>query len=110
MSARTREKGLKRRNLIAVILSVMAVILIGGSISGFAKGPKRQESACKYYTSIAIERGDTLWGIASKYMTSEYGGAKEYIREVRALNHMDGDCIREGEYLMIPYYSDENCE
>lgn len=107
MLARMRENGLGKEILAGVIVSVMAVILIGGSISGSAKGRGNRESSYKYYTSIVIEQGDTLWGIASEYVTPEYDGVEDYIREVRALNHMDGDCIRAGQYLMVPYYTNE---
>lgn len=92
---------------LAAVLFMMAVILIGGSISGFAKARRTEECAYKYYTSIAIEPGDTLWGIASEYMTSEYDGVDEYIREVRKLNHLSDNGICAGQYLMVPYYSDK---
>ena len=61
----------------------------------------------KYYTSIVVEKGDTLWDIANQYITPEYGDISEYIGEVKYLNHLRGDEIHAGEYLTIPYYSDD---
>lgn len=107
MLVRIRKTGRGKDILVAVILFVMAVVLIGGSMSSSAKGRGERGESYKYYTSVVIEQGDTLWGIASEYVTPEYSGVEEYIREVRALNHMEGDCIRAGQYLLVPYYSDE---
>lgn len=107
MSGKAYERRVQKKVLATAILSVMAVVLIGGSISGFAKARRAAESSHKYYTSISIQPGDTLWGIASEYMTPEYDGIEDYIREVRKLNHLSDNGICAGQYLMIPYYSDK---
>ena len=46
-----------------------------------------------------------MWDIAEKYASSEYESLEAYIREVRRINHLDGDTIYAGSYLCIPYYS-----
>ncbi len=105
--------GKKRDNRRVLCFSILALfivaaILIGGTISGFASTSKSQNiTNYKYYTSIIIEPGDSLWEIASEYMTSEYSDVEEYIMEVMTLNHLMDDEIMAGEYLTIPYYSAE---
>lgn len=100
--------------LIITALFIIAVVLIGSTISGFAgtKDVMTEKNCHKYYTSIAVENGDTLWQIASEYMEVEYTSLKyssiqEYINEIRSLNHLIDDKITAGEYLTIPYYSME---
>ena len=61
----------------------------------------------KYYTSVEVEYGDTLWGIASNYMTEEYRSLQDYIEEIKTLNGLQSDMIRSGQFLVIPYYSSE---
>lgn len=93
---------------VTATLFIIAAILIFSSISGFASTKASDNtSAYKYYTSIAVEKGDTLWSIASKYMTGEYSDVDDYINEVKYLNHLDSNGIYAGEYLTIPYYSSE---
>ena len=58
----------------------------------------------KYFTSIEIEEGDTLWEIADQYITSEYKDKDEYIEEVKEMNHITGSIIQTGSTLLIPYY------
>jgi len=105
---------IKGNNFILVVtaLLIIAAVLIGSTISGFAgtKDVINEKSCNKYYTSIVIEDGDTLWKIASEYMDMEYTSLKynsvqEYINEIRSLNHLVDDKITAGEYLTVPYYS-----
>ncbi|MBO5371777.1 MAG: LysM peptidoglycan-binding domain-containing protein [Lachnospiraceae bacterium] len=105
MGKRIYRKGL---GFAVSIFIIIAIILIGSTVSGFASTNAFKDTRCyKYYTSIMIEPGDSLWEIASEYMTSEYDDIDEYISEVRTLNHIVDDKITAGEYLTIPYYSSE---
>lgn len=61
----------------------------------------------KYYTSVEIQPGDTLWEIADTYKTEGYSNRKSFIKEIQELNHIDDDQITSGCYLLIPYYAEE---
>ena len=61
----------------------------------------------KYYTSIRVEAGDTLWDIAERYVCDQTGSRQDYIREVMKLNGMKSDQIRTGENITVFYYSTE---
>lgn len=97
-----------KKRIPVVVFFLAAVLIMSSSISSFAKPKKTEEKFYKYYTSISVKKGDTLWSIASEYMTAEYDSIEEYILEVKRLNHMDGDTIYTGRYLTVPYYSVEN--
>lgn len=89
--------------------AIIALVLIGSTISGFASTNLDDDTPrYKYYTSIQIESGDSLWEIAKEYITPEYKDMDTYISEVRSLNHILDDHIMAGEYLTIPYYSNES--
>ena len=60
----------------------------------------------KYYTTIQVQSGDTLWDIADDYMSAEYENKTDFINEVKEMNHITGSMIRAGEILLIPYYSE----
>ena len=58
----------------------------------------------KYYKSIEIVSGDTLWDLAQTYMDDNYECAQDYIDEVKEINNLFDDNIHEGQYLTVPYY------
>ena len=59
----------------------------------------------KYYKSIQIHSGDTLWNIAEEYITEDYESFNAYITEVKKINKLSSDQIQDSQYLMVPYYS-----
>ena len=62
----------------------------------------------KFYTSIIVEKGDTLWSIADEYMSDEYEDRDSFMDEVREMNHLTGSIIHVDSTLLIPYYADAN--
>ena len=96
----------KRMVAIIVIILVSLGILLGTGISALASSDK--PAGCyKYYKSICVEEGDTLWDIAGEYITDTDMDRNEYIREICELNHICADEIHAGDYIIISYYSDE---
>ena len=58
----------------------------------------------KYFTSIRIKKGDSLWSIAKSRISEEYSSIGEYVEEVCETNHIYDGEIKEGMYLVVPYY------
>lgn len=67
---------------------------------------KQNLQGCKYYTSVTVETGDSLYSIASKYYTENYESIEKYIYEIKKVNGIRSDNICQGGYLTIPYYSE----
>lgn len=112
-SLRERRK-IQKRNLqlraAAALLSFVAVIFL--LIFHFTPQNTQADSepkapTYKYYTSIRVSSGDTLWDIANEYRTEEYSSIFSYISEVRKINHLKSNQITDGMYLCVPYYSVE---
>lgn len=99
----------QRKLSLAVLLcvAVIAATAISFSMVNTAEAGTPESSRYKYYTSIQVEPGSSLWDIAEKYASSEYESLEAYIQEVRQINHLDEDTIYAGSYLCIPYYSSE---
>lgn len=99
-----------RRNIIILILSVLlavALSILFISFSTQANDTKHQPSY-KYYKSIEVSKGDTLWSIAKNNIDSRhYKSTREYVAEVKKLNSLPTDNIIAGSYIIIPYYSEE---
>ena len=109
---RSRRAAAKKQQVtLLTILFVMTAAIIGCIVFGSTKAQAAPaETSYKYYTSIQVQKGDTLWNIACNYMTDEYASVNDYIEEICEINHIADSDIHSGQYLTIPYYSDEYLE
>ena len=89
---------------VALFVLISAILLTGFSMSAEESS---DSSRNKYFTSISVEEGDSLWTIATEYRTEEYNGIDKYIKELKSINNLVDDTIKAGETLIVPYYSDE---
>lgn len=102
---RKRDEYRRAFMFMAVFAVILIIVTASLSIRSFANEKSPAGSRTKYYTSIEIKKGDTLSGIASRYISSEYSGKKEYINEVVRLNRLDDiNDIHAGDHLIVPYY------
>ena len=102
---RSRRAAVKaQRRTFMLGLMVLTVIVIGSVLLGTIRTQAAPaEPSYKYYTSIQIQKGDTLWNI-----TDDYDSMDEYMEEICAINHILPGDIHSGQYLTIPYYSAEH--
>ncbi len=101
-----RELSLRRHLAMCFALTLVMAALFLFLLPGNA-GDKGQVEATtvkeKYFVSIQVRPGDTLWDIAEEY-SRDYQDYSEYIEEVRSVNQLSGDRITAGAYLFIPVY------
>ena len=118
MTIQEREKRaiIKKRKQIAkrrmiLLLAALFVITLGsvvfGSIFSKANNPSADLTKYKYYKSIIIEPGDSLWSIAEEYCNDSYQDTREYVSELKQLNSLTSDTIHEGQHLLVAYYNTE---
>ncbi|MCC8152036.1 MAG: LysM peptidoglycan-binding domain-containing protein [Lachnospiraceae bacterium] len=90
--------------IIAGILAAIAIITICGSrfqSSQVQASDRYVETTL--YKSVYVKSGDTLWTIADIYMDEIYGNKTEYIDEIREINHISGQSLQAGSYIIVPY-------
>ncbi len=112
---RIRNNKLRRRRQLRhhIMIFVTTVLLISCfSVCFFSLKTKAQsekeEVAYKYYKSIVVKSGDTIWDYAKEYAHEDYYDSYDsYIKEVIRINGISDDSIQSGQYLIIPYYSYE---
>lgn len=92
---------------IILILSLIFCIMLGFASLFISDSKASTDKNYKYYTSVEVKKGDTLWDIASEHITEEYRSLHEYVAEVKALNGLRSNYIRSGQSLVVPYYSPE---
>lgn len=96
-----------KKYLLTVAVTLILIAGISVTVgSAFVKAEDRDGASVqkKYYKSIQLEAGDTLWAIANEYRGDHYDSIYDYIDEVIEMNGLKSDEIHAGQYLTIPYY------
>ena len=77
-----------KRRVIGIIIAVVFVFLMSTFLLS-NNLIEAQETKDKQFTSIQVQKGDTLWKIAKKYMGNEYSSVDDYLkRYVRQIIYM----------------------
>lgn len=100
---------MKQNKLVkgSIIASFIIIIITFGVFKGTVMAsdrPNNKDTRTKIVSSILIEEGDTLWGLATEYYTEEFESINQYIEEIKKSNGILSDTIHTGEYIIIPYY------
>lgn len=112
MRKKTKRKSIKKRMKRYTCLSILLFALCLGGIA-YSKitveaTQKKAQGPYKYYTEIRVQRGDTLWDIANRYINTEvYHSLDDYMDEIREINSISYNRIYNGQQLIIPYYSEQ---
>ena len=90
-----------------IALTIVFALLVGvmwcTSLQIF-EGEEEMVVVNKYYKTIYVEAGDTLWDIAGEYVEGTDVSRQEYIEEVCRLNGLKADEIQAGEHIVVAYY------
>ncbi len=83
-----------------IIVSLLLVVFVFGISALNTKGEVLPfEFEYKY---IEVEKGDTLYSIASEYNDKDYYTNKEYVEMVADINSIPKNDIKVGEKILIP--------
>ncbi len=86
-----------------VVAAVMLVLLGKGLIRTNAEV---QEGTDKFYKSVTVKAGDSLWTIADTYKPAG-ASTVSYVKELKSINNLRSDNIRSGADLIVFYYVNE---
>lgn len=94
--------------LVVLVAAVMISSgFFGHSLMNTMAGEGRSPKINRYYTSVEISQGDTLWSLASQYTKNSGMNTKDYVRELKSMNNLKEDTIHTGQYLTIVYFSED---
>ncbi len=104
---KTRKKKVYCGKILAISLILAFFVGVGifHTITA-VKGNQRPNSQYKYYTSITIEYGDSLWSIAEQYCETQEE-MSSYVQEIKKINGLSQETIHAGNSLVVYYYSNE---
>lgn len=105
LAKRERTVKLQKRVIFITLVTIVSlIILLGSSIHALASS-NDNHPVNKYYTSITVEDGDTLWDIADEYISGYNVDKADYVNEISELNNLSDGNIHAGQSIVVAYYS-----
>lgn len=106
LTRRAQKVQMEKRLIVVISIIVVSLgILLGSSISAFASAREKAQLH-KYYTSVQLRQGDSLWKLAGEYASTDQS-EQEFIDEVCEVNGIsESNTLHSGQYLVVPYYSE----
>lgn len=89
-----------------VVAAAVLVLLFSNKNVTSADVTGTEVPLTKYYKSITIQSGDTLWDIAKTYKSGDYKNTQAYVDEIMQINHLPSDRIVSGQKLVIAYFAE----
>jgi len=89
--------------LLAVVICLSVIFLIIYIISvNRGRTAVSVDAGNISYISVPITTNDTLWSIADKYYSDEFGTINDYVKEIKRCNSLKSDNIYAGRYIVVP--------
>lgn len=92
-----------RRVFTGIVLMLVICVSFGAFLVSAHEKTSADKTVYKYYKSIQIQSGDTLWAIAEDTMTNDYNSVAEYVQVLKDMNNLNSDDIQAGQNLIIAY-------
>lgn len=95
----------KTKTIMIPLTLIIILLILGLSIlCTNQKSTSKADNSNITYMSVYIETDDTLWSIAYKYYSEEFGSIEDYIKEIKKCNSLKSDAIYAGRHIIIPVY------
>ncbi len=96
------------RSLTVILLMILAFCsgFFGHTLLNARAEEKASHSLNRYYTSVQLRQGDSLWDIARQYRAGSGYSCQEYVEELKRMNGLKSEQIHSGEYLTVVYFAE----
>jgi len=80
--------------ILAAVIVIVSILLLNHAFQSTMDAIEWHEQ------TYQVKDGDTLWAISGKYCPDSVD-RREWIDEIRALNHLSGSTVHEGQHLIV---------
>ena len=106
---KTRNHGKRRlRNFTIILLMILAFCsgFFGHTLLNARAEEAQLPELKRYYTSVQLHQGDSLWDLAERYRVGSGYSRAEYVEELKRMNGLKSEQIHSGEYLTVVYFAE----
>ena len=104
VNAKKRSLFIKMVTGVVIVAAVILFLVIMNSAK--VKTNAGVNTGTKFYRSVMVEKGDTLWSIAKENVSPGQEDIRALVNEIKDINNLTRDEITYGANIIIPYYED----
>jgi Na+-transporting methylmalonyl-CoA/oxaloacetate decarboxylase gamma subunit len=91
---------LTRRGRLAVVLTVLALMVVGFSGLGHVASQAAPPAARQHARTVTVEPGETLWALAVRI--APHADPRLVVDRIVTINHLPGAAVWAGQQLVVP--------
>lgn len=99
---------LKKICAMAVVLMIFSIGFYQFTEASSFKSNAAQITQPVGYVSYVVKSGDSLWTIAESYLPEAKEDIRDFVREIKQVNHLESDYIYGGQLIAVPCYSEDD--
>lgn len=96
-----------RQLIVLLLIMLLGSRAFGSSLAQNSVAAFDAAAIERFYTSIQIQQGDSLWSIAGKYKENSGLTVEQYVKELKNINGLKEDTIHSGHYLTVMYFTSD---
>ncbi len=99
----------RRNNRLRTFGFIISILIAAVLVLAILSPALKSEASTTYqiqkvYQSVKVEHNMTLEGLAKQYNTEDQLTNKDFIKEIKKINHLDSDSIHTASYVVVPIY------
>jgi hypothetical protein len=91
---------LTRRGRLVVVLSVLAMLVVGFSIGGHVSSQAASSTGVQHARTVTVEPGESLWAVAVRI--APHADPRLVVDRIAQINHLSADQVFAGQQLVVP--------
>jgi hypothetical protein len=91
---------LTRRGRLLVVLSVLALLVVGFSITGHVSSQAASSTGVQHARTVTVQPGESLWAVAVRI--APHADPRLVVARIAQINHLPGAEVYAGQQLVVP--------
>jgi len=94
---------LTRRGRLAVVLSLLALLVVGFSMAGHVSSQAASATGVQHARTVTVQPGESLWAVAVRI--APHADPRLVVARIAQINHLPGAEVYAGQQLVVPTVS-----
>jgi hypothetical protein len=103
MAAMQGSVRLTRRGRLVVVLSVLALLVVGFSMTGHVSSQAASRTGMQHARTMTVQPGESLWALAVRI--APHADPRLVVARIAQINHLAGAEVFAGQQLVVPTVS-----